>query len=154
MAVREKAIRYQGLVGSVEARQAKLAADAGNTAYAGAPDALRIGHIHLRVGDLGTTQNFYSDIVGFNPTAGRGGALFMSSGRYHHHVGSNIWHSAGAGQRDENRAGLSWFAIEAADAAQRAAALARLKDTNVPLQSSAGGPEVRDPFGTRVRFSA
>ena len=29
-----------------------LAADAGNTAYAGAPDGLRVGHIHLRVGDL------------------------------------------------------------------------------------------------------
>ena len=30
-------------------------------------------------------------------TAGRGGALFMSSGHYHHHVGSNVWQSAGAG---------------------------------------------------------
>src|SRR3954466_5387120 len=131
-----------------------LAADVGNTAYVGAPAGLRIGHIHLRVGDLDTTRRFYCDVIGLNPTAGRGGALFMSSGRYHHHVGSNIWHSAGAGQRDQNRAGLSWFAIEAADAAQREAALARLKDENVPLQSSPGGAEVRDPFGTKVRFSA
>jgi len=131
----------------------RLAADAGNTAYAGAPDALRIGHIHLRVGDLGTTQKFYSDIVGLNPTAGRGGALFMSSGRYHHHVGSNTWHSAGAGMRDEDRAGLSWFAIEAADESERDAALARLKAANVPLGGSAQGPEARDPYGTRVRFS-
>jgi catechol 2,3-dioxygenase len=131
-----------------------LAADAGNTSYAGAPEGLRIGHIHLRVGDLPLTQTFYCDTVGLNPTAGRGGALFMSSGRYHHHVGSNIWHSAGAGQRDEARAGLSWFAIEAANAAERDAALARLKAANVPLASSAQGPEARDPFGTRVRFSA
>jgi len=71
-----------------------LAADAGNTAYAGAPDGLRVGHIHLRVGDLVPTEQFYSGIVGLNPTAGRGGALFMSSGRYHHHVGSNVWHSS------------------------------------------------------------
>jgi catechol 2,3-dioxygenase len=131
-----------------------LAAEAGNTSYAGAPDGLRIGHIHLRVGDLGVTRQFYCDTVGLDPTAGRGGALFMSSGRYHHHVGSNIWHSAGAGQRDDDRAGLSWFAIEAADAAERNAALARLKGANVPLANSAQGPEVRDPFGTRVRFSA
>jgi catechol 2,3-dioxygenase len=128
-----------------------LAADAGNTAYAGAPEALRIGHIHLRVGDLAPTQQFYGTI-GLAPTAGRHGALFMSSGRYHHHVGSNVWHSAGAGKRDDNRAGLSWFAIEAADAAERDAAIARLKDANVPLTQAADGPEARDPWGNKVRF--
>jgi len=131
-----------------------LAAQAANTSYAGAPDGLRIGHIHLRVGDLEVTQRFYCDTVGLNPTSGRHGALFMSSGRYHHHIGSNIWHSAGAGKRDEDRAGLSWFAIEAADAAQRDTALARLKAANVAATSSDHGPEVRDPFGTRVRFSS
>src|SRR3954454_1301561 len=131
----------------------KLAADAGNIAYAGAPAGLRIGHIHLRVGDLDTTRKFYSDVVGLNPTAGRGGALFMSSGRYHHHVGSNIWHSAGAGTRDDDRAGLSWFAIEAANETERDTALGRLKAANVPLVDSPQGPEARDPYGTRVRFS-
>jgi catechol 2,3-dioxygenase len=130
-----------------------LAAEAGNTAYAGAPAGLRVGHIHLRVGDLLPTQKFYCNVVGLNPTSGRGGALFMSSGRYHHHVGSNIWHSAGAGKRDDDRAGLSWFTFEAADAAERDAAVQRLKGANVPLTDSAQGPETRDPFGTRVRFS-
>jgi len=129
-----------------------LAADAGNAAWQGAPEGLRVGHIHLRVGDLGPTQKFYCDAVGLDPTAGRGGALFMSSGRYHHHVGSNIWHSAGAGQRDEDRAGLSWFSIEAADDARRDAAIARLKAAKAPLAGGANGLETRDPFGTRVRF--
>jgi catechol 2,3-dioxygenase len=130
-----------------------LAAGAGNAAYAGAPDGLRIGHIHLRVGDLSATQQFYG-VVGLEPTAGRGGALFMSSGRYHHHVGSNVWHSAGADKRDDNRAGLSWFAIEAADIAERDAAIGRLKDANVPLTDSAEGAEARDPWGNRVRFTS
>jgi len=131
-----------------------LAADSGNTAYQGAPEGLRIGHIHLRVGDLGATQKFYCDVIGLDPTAGRGGALFMSSGRYHHHVGSNIWHSAGAGQREEDRAGLSWFSIEAADGAERDAAIARLTAANMPIVESANGLEARDPFGTRVRFTS
>jgi catechol 2,3-dioxygenase len=130
-----------------------LAADTGNTAYAGAPDGLRIGHIHLRVGDLAATQKFYCDTIGLDPTAGRGGALFMSSGRYHHHVGSNTWHSAGAGKRDDTRAGLSWFAFEAASAAVRDATIERLRAANVPL-ASADGTEARDPFGTRVRFTS
>ena len=124
-----------------------LAAEAGSTSYQGAPDGLRVGHIHLRVGDLAKTQSFYCDIIGLEPTAGRHGALFMSSGRYHHHVGSNIWHSAGAGPRDEERAGLSWFAIEAASEAERDAAIARIKQANAPLT----GAESRDPFGTRIR---
>ena len=111
-----------------------LAADTGNASYDGAPDGLRVGHIHLRVGDLAPTQRFYCDTIGLDPTAGRGGALFMSSGRYHHHVGSNVWQSAGAGTRDDARAGLSWFAFEAADAAQRDAAIERLKAANAPLR--------------------
>ena len=131
-----------------------LAADTGSATYQGAPDGFRIGHIHLRVGDLAATQKFYCDVVGLNPTAGRGGALFMSSGRYHHHVGSNIWHSAGAGMRDDDRAGLSWFAIEAADGAERDATIKRLKGANVPLANSLNGPEARDPFGTRLRLSS
>jgi catechol 2,3-dioxygenase len=130
-----------------------LAADAGNADYQGAPDGLRIGHIHLRVGDLAPTQQFYCGTIGLEPTAGRGGALFMSSGRYHHHVGSNIWHSAGAGKRDDDRAGLSWFAFEAADAAERGAVIERLKAAKVALTESTNGVEVRDPFGTRVRLA-
>jgi catechol 2,3-dioxygenase len=130
-----------------------LAADAGNTAYAGAPDGLRVGHIHLRVGDLGATQKFYCDVLGLDPTAGRGGALFMSSGRYHHHVGSNVWHSAGAGQRDADRAGLSWFAIEAADGTTRDTEVSRLKAAAVPVHAIENGYETRDPFGTRVRLT-
>ena len=127
-----------------------LAADAGNTAYAGAPDGLRVGHIHLRVGDLDATRKFYVDTLGLDHTAGRGGALFMSSGRYHHHVGSNTWHSAGAGKRDDNRAGLSWFAFEADSAATHDAVISRLKMAGVLVQ---GPNEARDPFGTRVRFT-
>ena len=130
-----------------------LAADTANTSYTGAPDGLRIGHIHLRVGDLAETQKFYCDTIGLDPTAGRGGALFMSSGGYHHHVGSNVWQSAGAGRRDDARAGLSWFAFEAADAAQRDTVVQRLKAANAPLSQNADAPETRDPFGTRVRFT-
>ena len=130
-----------------------LAADATNMAYQGAPDGLRVGHIHLRVGDLLPTQKFYCDAVGLNPTSSRGGALFMSSGRYHHHIGSNVWHSAGAGKRDDERAGLSWFTMEAADATERDTVLKRLNDAHISVTDSPNGSEARDPFGNRVRLS-
>jgi catechol 2,3-dioxygenase len=75
----------------------------------------------------------------------------MSSGGYHHHVGANVWHSDGAGQRDEDRAGLAWFSVETANEATYNATAARLKAAGAPVDAAAGGLETADPFGTRVR---
>ena len=80
--------------------------------YAHAPEGLRIGHMHLRVGDLATADGFYRDTLGFDPTRARNGAAFLSSGRYHHHLGLNVWQSAGAGRRDDAATGLAWFSLE------------------------------------------
>ena len=76
----------------------------------------------------------------------------MSSGGYHHHVGANVWHSDGAGLRDDDRAGLAWFSVEAADDAAYDAAVARLKAADAPVDAATGGIETADPFGTRVRL--
>ncbi len=129
-----------------------LAVDAGPAVYASAPDGLRVGHIHLRVGDLDAAQRFYSGLVGLDVTAGRHGALFMSSGRYHHHVGANIWQSAGAMLRDANHAGLSWFTVETGDRAALDAVRARFDGIKLPSEPAGDGVEVRDPWGTRVHF--
>src|SRR2546427_685531 len=67
-------------------------------------------------GDLARAEAFYRDALGLDVTRRRQGATFMSSGRYHHHIAGNVWHSAGAGRRQEGRAGLSWLSLEAADA--------------------------------------
>ena len=121
-------------------------------AFAGAPDGLRIGHIHLRVGDVGRAETFYRDALGLEVTRRRHGASFMSSGRYHHHIGGNVWHSAGAGARRENRAGLSWLSLEAGDEAVLASTKSRLERTGIALTSLPAGIEAADPWGTRVRI--
>ena len=82
------------------------------TNYAKAPDDLRIGHMHLRVGDLEQADRFYGGAIGLDPTRKRSGAAFLSSGRYHHHLGINVWQSAGAGPRDSTAMGLAWFSLE------------------------------------------
>ena len=121
--------------------------------YDSAPDGLRIGHIHLRVGDVEALERFYQDGVGFKVTrGGRFGASFMSTGCYHHHLAGNIWHSRGAGRRDPERAGLAWFAIEANDAAEIDAIGKRLADQGAAVTPVAGGIETADPWGTRVRI--
>jgi len=121
-------------------------------AYDGAPGGLRIGHVHLRVGDVARAEAFYRDGLGLDVTRRRHGASFMSSGRYHHHIAGNVWHSAGAGQRDENRAGLSWLALEAADAAAFETVKARLGQAGPPLAVTSSGLETADPWGTRLRI--
>jgi catechol 2,3-dioxygenase len=134
----------------------KLAAeiDGQNTAYGSAPAGLRIGHVHLRVGDLDRGEAFYRGALGLDLTRRRQGAAFMSSGGYHHHVGSNVWRSAGAGPRDEDRAGLAWFSFVPRDAATERAVQERLAASGAKLVSRDGATEATDPWGTRVRLMA
>lgn len=126
--------------------------DPQTASYRDAPGGLRIGHIHLRVGDVAAAERFYQDGIGFKVTrGGRGGASFMSTGRYHHHLAGNVWHSRGAEQRDPARAGLAWFTIAANDPAGIEAIGTRLAAQNAAFQPTGGGIETADPWGTRVR---
>jgi catechol 2,3-dioxygenase len=121
--------------------------------YSDAPGGLRIGHIHLRVGSVDALERFYQDGVGFKVTrGGRHGASFMSSGRYHHHLAGNVWHSRGAGRRDPDRTGLAWFAIEATDPGDIGAISRKLANQGTAVSPIDGGVEAIDPWGTRVRF--
>jgi catechol 2,3-dioxygenase len=121
-------------------------------AFPGAPDGLRIGHVHLRVGDVARAETFYRDALGLAVTRQRHGASFMSSGRYHHHIAGNVWHSAGAKERDAQRAGLSWLAFEAANADTFEEVKARLAQSGRKLSPALNGVETTDPWGTRVRL--
>ncbi len=98
----------------------------------GAPEGTAIGHIHLRVGDLAQSDRFYREVVGFDLTTTYPGAHFLSTGHYHHHVGTNVWQSAGSGPR-QDRTGLLWFEL-------------------VDRRPDATPRELVDPWGTRVRF--
>lgn len=69
-----------------------------------------MGHVHLRVGDLSQAEYFYGEILGLVKTAAFSGALFMSDGWYHHHLGLNTWESQGASRRSPSL-GLGSFTI-------------------------------------------
>lgn len=128
--------------------------DPTTAAYTSAPQGLRIGHVHLRVGDVATAEEFYRGVIGLDLTRRRGGATFMSSGGYHHHVGANVWHSERAGPRDPDRAGLGWFSIETADNQTFDTLMARLKAARLPIKAVGNGVESADPWGTQIRFTA
>ena len=127
-------------------------ADARTTNYAKAPDDLRIGHMHLRVGDLEQADRFYGGTIGLDPTRKRSGAAFLSSGRYHHHLGINVWQSAGAGPRDDTATGLGWFSLEIAADEILQAQTKRLRQAGAPAAAIENGIETSDPWGTKVRL--
>jgi catechol 2,3-dioxygenase len=120
--------------------------------YAKAPDDLRIGHMHLRVGDLEQADRFYGGAIGLEPTRRRSGAAFLSSGRYHHHLGINVWQSAGAGPRDSTAMGLAWFSLEVASDEMLQAQMLRLQQAGAAITAIENGMETSDPWGIGLRL--
>ena len=58
------------------------------------------------------TEAFYHGVLGFDVTVrGYPGALFVSAGGYHHHLGLNTWHSAGSAPPRPGSVGLRSFDV-------------------------------------------
>lgn len=75
-----------------------------------------IGHVHLHVSDLAKAEAFYCGVLGFEVTQrSYPGALFISAGGYHHHLGLNIWAGKGAPPPPPEAVGLQTFSITIPD---------------------------------------
>ena len=94
-----------------------LLADANDTPWDTAPGGTMVGHLHLRVGNAKEAESWWHKELGLQTVAEYGaGAVFMSTGGYHHHVAANAWQSRGAGRRDNDRSGLAWAEFTSVDA--------------------------------------
>ncbi len=111
-----------------------------------APPGTRIGHVHLRVGDVPQAISFYTDVLGLDVTRVWPEAAFLSTGGYHHHIAANVWRSRGAGLRDPARAGLACITMQAADTAIARAIARRGRAEDL------AGTGMQDPWGTRIRI--
>jgi catechol 2,3-dioxygenase len=116
------------------------------------PAGTRIGHMHLQVAELEETERFYADVLGFDVTVrGYPGALFVSAGGYHHHIGLNTWNSRGGSAPPDGGLGLRAYEIKLGDAAALADVLARINAAGIPFEAVADGSTlVRDPSGNGV----
>jgi catechol 2,3-dioxygenase len=115
------------------------------------PAGTKIGHVHLQVGDLEKAVYFYTEVVGFEQTSGRGSAAFVSAGGYHHHLGMNVWHSLGAGPPEENACGLVEYEIVVPDRAALTAAKARLESAGFKTSGNADSFRFQDPWKITAR---
>ncbi len=88
-----------------------------------------IGHVHLKVSDIGRAVQFYTEVMGFDLIQRLGdSAAFLSAGGYHHHLGLNTWESAGGPPPPPGTTGLYHFAILYPNRQELARALQRLVD--------------------------
>jgi catechol 2,3-dioxygenase len=89
-----------------------LLREADGNEWTGIHPQTEIGHIHLNVGSLASAEEFYSKQIGFDVTTrSYPGALFLSAGGYHHHIGANVWAGRNAQRPPENSLGLISFEI-------------------------------------------
>ena len=124
-------------------------------AGAGMPAGTRMGHVHLNVADLTAAETFYSGALGFDVTVRcYPGALFVSAGGYHHHIGLNTWTGEGAPPPPPLSRGLRWFEIRLPGEAQLAAEEDRLRAAGFEPERVDGGVSVNDPSGNGVLLTA
>lgn len=114
----------------------------------GAPAGTTMGHVHLRVADIPSAEAFHSGVIGFDVT-GRvyPGALFLSAGGYHHHVGMNTWASAGAPAPPLGARGLRRYEVLLPGGDELARVRGRLDGAGVASEADDDGLLVRDPSG-------
>jgi catechol 2,3-dioxygenase len=124
-------------------------------ASAGMPPGTRIGHVHLNVGDLAAAEAFYSGTLGFDVTVrGYPGALFVSAGGYHHHLGLNTWAGEGAPPPPPGSRGLREFEILLPSEAALAELESRISEGGIEYERDEDVLHLVDPSGNRVTLAA
>jgi catechol 2,3-dioxygenase len=128
-----------------------LAAGSGE-AWSGMPAGTVLGHVHLYVDDLDRAARFYHAGLGLDRVVwSYPGALFLSAGGYHHHLGTNTW-AAGAAPAGENDARLLEWEIVLPDEADVHAAATSLEQAGASVSTEGGAATAADPWGTRLRL--
>jgi catechol 2,3-dioxygenase len=128
--------------------QALIAPVAAEELQRRASPELRVGHVHLHVGDIEHGLAFYRDVLGFEVQTLAAGAAFVSAGGYHHHLGFNIWRGAGVPPVPQGAVGLrEWTVVLPAPGAVHDVT-ARLDQAGIPREDGL----TADPWGNRLRF--
>ncbi|MEA2618885.1 MAG: catechol 2,3-dioxygenase, partial [Chloroflexota bacterium] len=131
----------------------ELSSEAGFQALA--PAGTTMGHVHLQVADVADSEAFYSGVLGFDVMVrAYPGALFVSAGGYHHHIGLNIWNSRGAAPPPPGSVGLRTFEVVVPGPDELQRVLARADAAGIAIESTNSGALMRDPSGNGLILRA
>ncbi len=118
------------------------------------PSSTKLGHVHLRVADVDTAEQFYHSLLGFDITALWPGALFVSAGGYHHHLGMNTWESRGGKPPVELATGMAEFSILLPEQVDLERLEQRLVASDIAVERDGKTILIQDPFQNRIRLMA
>lgn len=82
-----------------------------------------------------------------------GQALFLSYGKYHHHVAVNVWNGVGAPSPAPNSVGLEFYTLLFDNEAVRDKTIANLKQINAEVVEEDGHMVTVDPSGNRIKLA-
>jgi catechol 2,3-dioxygenase len=132
---------------------ASVIAEGRGEPWRGMPTGTVMGHLHLHVGDIDTASHFYHDAIALDRTVSSyPGALFLSAGGYHHHLGVNTWAGRAAAASDDEARLLEWRMILPTEEATNAV-VARLRAAGHDVAGAPDGSVVSDPWGTKLRLA-
>ncbi len=135
---------FEGLLKSIEPKNL----------WKGMPEDTVMGHIHLHVSELPKTEEFYVKGLGFDVVNRyRAQALFISTGKYHHHIGLNTWNGVGAPKAPENSVGMESFTLIFPDEEAIKATINNLQNIGVTVNEEDGRWITYDPSGNRIELA-
>jgi catechol 2,3-dioxygenase len=117
-----------------------------------ASPGLRVGHLHLHVGDVERALEFWRDGVGFEVMTRFPSAAFIAAAGYHHHLGLNTWRGEGVTPQPDGVVGLRHWTIVLDDASDVAAVRERVEATGAETEDRPGGFLARDPWRNAVEI--
>jgi catechol 2,3-dioxygenase len=121
--------------------------------WQGLPAGTLMGHIHLHVSELKMTEEFYTKGLGFEVVCRFGTqALFISTGKYHHHIGLNTWAGVGAPTPPEKSVGLESFTLILPNEEARNQVVAQLKNIGASIIEENDSIVTTDPSGNRIHL--
>jgi catechol 2,3-dioxygenase len=119
-----------------------------------ASPGLKVGHVHLHVGDIERALGFCRDGIGFEVMTAFPSAAFVAAGGYHHHLGLNTWRGEGVPPQPDGVVGLRHWTILLDGAADVAAVRDRVEATGAEMEDRPGGFLARDPWRNAVEVRA
>ena len=137
-----------------------LAAADGN--WNGLPADTVMGHVHLSVVNLDKSEQFYTNVLDYNVVTRYGAqALFVSTGKYHHHFGLNTWNSNNGHAPTNDMVGLKSFTVVLKDAKYAEEVKQSLTNNGFIVENFAEAPahggtqlfSTVDPNGLRIVFT-
>lgn len=120
--------------------------------WTGLPKETKIGHIHLQVSRLDEAEEFYIKGLGFDLMSRLHGALFMSTGGYHHHIACNVWYDVQSKKINETTLGLHWFSLAIPDEKRQEELMKQLQSIGAQVYEKDDHIWTVDPSGNHIRI--